>query len=113
MLDRNSDEPFPHAFSRARMLISGFPSLRRLSFLRRKYTMGNAAPKIWLTQVAAAAPASPNLKTATNSASSTMFITPAIAVTISPSRAFSATTKKLWKMFCRIKKVCVASINLP
>lgn len=50
-----------------------------------------------------AAPATPQLKTAMKSASSTMLVMPAATVTKRPRRGFSAAMKKLWNTFCSMK----------
>ena len=47
-----------------------------------------------------AAPAMPQWKTATNNASSTIFVTPAATVAARPSFGFSAAIRKLWNTFC-------------
>ena len=71
------------------------------------------APTSWLMPVAHAAPATPQPNTATNSASSAMFVQPAVTVATRPSFGFSAATKKVWNRFCSMNSTLNAIIRLP
>lgn len=75
--------------------------------------MGMTPPMHWPMPVASAAPASPQWKTAMNSASSTMFATPAAMTTSRPTRGRSATTRKLWNTFCSMNAVVNAMLTRP
>ena len=50
-----------------------------------------------------AAPSTPQRSQPTSTTSSTMLVQPAPTVNQNPSVGFSAVTKKLWNMFCKIK----------
>lgn len=63
--------------------------------------------------VANAAPATPKSIRPTNTASSMIFVQPAIIVEISPSFGFSAAIKKLWNTFWSIKAVVKDITILP
>ena len=65
----------------------------RLLFFLEKYIIGIIPPSNSPHTVAAAAPASPNPKAPTNSASRMIFVTPDATITLSPSLGFSAATK--------------------
>ena len=51
-------------------------------------------PTVWLMDVATAAPTSPQPKTAMNSASRMMLVTPEATVTVRPREGFSAVTNR-------------------
>ena len=94
MLLISSEEPLVQVLSSTFLSKRHLTNLKRLLFLRQKYKSGIAPPKNWLIAVAAAAPLSPNGKTATKSASSTIFAIPAAAVTKRPSRGLPAVAKR-------------------
>ena len=100
----SSDAPLPLACKIGRSSSFVFVSCSRLLLGRRKYTSGSTPPTIWLMPVAMAAPATPQWNTAMNRASSAMLVTPAATVKAKPRWGFSAVTKKLWNIFCKMKK---------
>ena len=79
----------------------------------RKYIIGIIEPTIWLIPVASAAPNTPSFNTYMNRKSKNILVNPASSETTSPSFGFSATTRKLWKAFCRNNAVSITSSVLP
>ena len=61
-------------------------------------------PTTWLRKVAMAAPSTPQWRLPTSTTSSTMLVRPAATVKAKPRWGFSAVTKKLWNIFCKMKK---------
>ena len=105
MLLISSDEPLAHDRSSGCTSNSVQRRRRGLLLLNRKYISGTTPPTVWLMPVAIAAPAMPQRNTPTNSASSTMFVTPAASVISKPNFGRSAAIRNDWNMFCSMNDV--------